>query len=73
MFIAISLMLFIIIAFAIGITVFRQTKAIWSMTSTNAITINCTLNTFGYIEPLLIVIILATALVCVGTINRGFG
>jgi len=72
MFIVISLVLFIIIAFAVGITVFRQTKAIWTMTSTNAMTINNTLNGMGFIEPILVIIAVILCIVCAGTVRSGF-
>lgn len=72
MFVAISLVLFIIIAFAIGITVFRQTKAIWNMTSTNAMTINNTLNDIRFIEPILVIIAIIVCIVCAGTVKAGF-
>jgi len=72
MFIAISLVLFIIIAFAVGITVFRQTKAIWKMSSVNAVTINNTLNGMGFIEPLLVIIAIVVAVACLGTVKAGF-
>jgi len=72
MFIVISLVLFIIIAFAVGITVFRQTKAIWKMNSINAITINNTLNSFSIIEPLLVIIAIVVAVACLGTVRAGF-
>jgi len=72
MFIVISLVLFLVIAFSIGVTLFRQTKSIWTMTSTNAITINNTLNTFTIIEPVLIIIIAIIAIACLSTVNRGF-
>ena len=72
-FIVISLVLFLVIAFAVGITLFRQTKSIWTMTITNAITINNTLNTFPIIEHVLLIIIAIVAIVCLGTVNKGFG
>ena len=72
MFIVISLVLFIIIAFAVCITVFRQTKAIWKMNNINAITINNTLNSFSIIEPLLVIIAIVIAIACLGTVRAGF-
>ena len=72
MFIVISLVLFIIISFAFGVTIFRQTKAIWKMESSNAITINSTLNTFSIIEPLLVIIAIVACIACLGTVKAGF-
>ena len=63
----------IIVAFAVGITVFRQTKAIWDMDSTNAVTINNSLNSMTAIEPLLIIVAIACILLALSTTKRGFG
>jgi len=72
MFIVISLVLFIIIAFAIGVTVFRQTKAIWTMESQNAVTMNSTLNTFTIIEPVLVIIAIILCVITGVTVKAGF-
>jgi hypothetical protein len=73
MWISISLVVALILAFAMGITILRQSKAIWSMNSSNAITINNTLNTFTLIEPLFVIIIIV-AVVCLWVCTRlGFG
>jgi len=54
----------LVMAFAVGLTVLRQTKAIWDMDSPNAVSMNTTMNTFTSIEPVLIIIILAA--LCLG-------
>lgn len=63
----------LVIAFAAGLTIFRQTRAIWRMNSSNACTINTTLNTYTAIEPLLIVIIFACIPLAYAYIKKGFG
>ena len=73
MFIVVSLALFLIMAFAFGVTVLRQTKAIWGMSSTNAVTINSTLNSFTMIEPVLILVVILVAGVAMCTTKLGFG
>lgn len=61
-----------VIAFAGGVTALRQTKAIWTMDSPNAVAINNTLNTVTGLEPLLIVIVvILLILVCV-PVRLGF-
>jgi len=64
----------IVISFALGLTVLRQTRAIWHMHSPNAVTFNTTLNTVTAIEPMLVVtiiiLLILAALIC---IPRGFG
>ena len=71
--IVISLAVALVIAFTAGITIFRQTRAIWTMTSTNAVTINATLNTFTGLEPMMIIIaVVGLAFLLLG-VNRGFG
>ena len=73
MFIVISLALFLVMAFAVGITTFRQTKAIWKMNSTNAVTINNTLNTFTAIEPVLVLVAVIVGVLALASVSRGFG
>jgi len=73
MWITVTIGLFLILSFAGGLTMFRQTKAIWSMTSDNAISINNTLNSIPTIEPLLVLIVAIVAAAALVTSNKGFG
>jgi len=63
---------FLVIAFAGGITVLRQTKAIWHMNSPNAVSFNNTLNTFTSIEPIFIIIVIFFLIVALMTTSRAF-
>ena len=55
----ISIVVGLLLAFVIGLTVFRQTHAIWSMTSSNAVTTNTTLNVmFGGNNSLEVVVMI---------------
>jgi len=72
MFIVITLALFLILSIALGITVLRQSKAIWKMESRNACTINNTLNTFTCIEPILIIIVVVALIFAAFTTRLGF-
>ena len=70
----ITLIICLIVALAGGITVFRQTHAIWNMTSTNACTINSTLNSVTIIEPILIILVIGGIIAVVSYTGRvGFG
>lgn len=60
------------IAFTGGITIFRQTKAIWKMNSSNAVTINNTLNSFTFLEPLFILIVAVGCIIGVYACRMGF-
>lgn len=70
--IAITIAVFIVVAFAGGVTLFRQTHAIWHMNSSNACTINSTLNSVYVIEPILIVVVAAGLAVAIASTRRGF-
>ena len=72
MFIVITLALFLILAFALGVTVFRQTRAIWTMESQNAVTINNTLNTFTCFEPLLLIVAVVIIALTICTVKKAF-
>ena len=62
----------LVIAFAGGITILRQTHAIWEMDSANACTINSTLNTFSSIEPILLIVIAVALILMFSFTSRGF-
>jgi uncharacterized Tic20 family protein len=68
----------LVVAFLIGITVFRGTHAIWGMTSQNAVTMNSTMNlVFGrnlVVEVIVLgVVILVAMLILSRCGSMGFG
>jgi hypothetical protein len=66
----------LILAFTIGVFIFRETKAIWHMTSSNAITMNATMNMFGNpaVEVIvMILIMIVAAFLLMRTCSMGFG
>lgn len=65
---------FLVVAYTGGITLLRQTRAIWYMNSSNAVSTNTTLNTYTFIEPLFIIVTIALIMIAVVTFSRfGFG
>ena len=62
----------LVMAFAVGLTVLRQTRDIWTMDSPNACAMNSTMNTFTSIEPLLVVVIIAALILGFMTTQRSF-
>jgi len=62
----------LVMAFAVGLTVLRQTKDIWEMDSPNAVSMNNTMNTFTSLEPLLIIVIIAAVVAGFMTTRRSF-
>jgi len=70
--IAITIAIFIVVAFAGGITLFRQTHAIWDMNSSNACTINTTLNSVYVIEPILVIVVVAGLILALASTKLGF-
>jgi hypothetical protein len=73
----ISIVVGLLLAFIIGLAVFRQTHAIWTMTSRNAATTNTTLNVLFGGNPVveivvMIVMILVVASLLFRTCAMGF-
>ena len=62
----------IILAFVGGITIFRQSRAIWDMPSQNAVSINTTLNTYTFIEPAFLIIIVVVIAFTMMITKRAF-
>lgn len=56
--IVISIAISIVVTFALGVTILRQTHAIWDMETQNAVTVNSTLNTVYGLEPLIAMIVI---------------
>lgn len=71
--IVISMALCLVLSFAVGVTAFRQSRAIWTMTSPASIEVNNTLNTITEIEPLLIIIIIVGILLLIPIFTRAYG
>jgi len=71
--IVLSMALCLVLAFAVGVTAFRQSRAIWTMTSPAAIEVNTTLNTIASLEPLLLVIIAVGVLLLIPIFSRAYG
>jgi len=63
----------IIITFALGVTILRQTHAIWDMETQNAATVNATLNSVYGLEPLIVLVVIAGAILLMVSTSRGFG
>ena len=60
-----------------GLVILRQSHAIWSMDSPNAVTLNCTMNTVFSMNPvfeLIVCVIVVCAIACLltGFVGRGF-
>jgi len=75
--IAISIAVALVLAFIVGLVVLRQTHAIWTMTSSNACTINATLNTVFTMNPIVEVIVLVAIIFIAGyyltgCVGKGF-
>ena len=66
-------MIAIVVTFALGITILRQTHAIWDMETTNACTINSTLNTVTGLETIIVVIVVVGAILLMTSTRKGFG
>jgi len=62
----------LILAFTGGLTIFRQTKAIWDMPSQNAVAINTTLNTYYFIEPAFLIVIVVIVVFTMMITRRAF-
>ena len=74
----ISIVVGLLLAFVIGLAVFRQTHAIWDMTSSNAATTNTTLNImFGgnnLLEVVVMIILIAVVMwFLMRSTRMGFG
>ena len=68
----ITIAIMLVMAFAVGLTVLRQTRAIWEMDSPNAVSMNNTMNTFTSIEPSLILIIIVAIAIGFMSTRRAF-